>query len=618
MPERAACRFYVRAADAHELKPLKARVHACFEAGALATGCRAEIRWGITDYLDLKTNWPMAEAYKKNAQALGRDFFPFEHIPAGFAGSTDMGNVSHRVPSIHPMLAVAPPNVIIHNPEFARWAASDQGDAAVIDGAKSLAFTAIDLMCDAQLMKTVKADYEATAEHSRKAVAAIHDHGHGHGGCGLRMNLWLFIAAVNGFLAVAAGAFGAHGLQGRIDAHAITVFETGARYHMYHALAMGIVGIAVRGPAANAAGGFFLAGIVLFSGSLYLLALTGVKALGYNAVWRARLSCRLGGAGLRRVDDGAVDGTEPSRGGRWHCGAGRGTRLRWNGASGHAAGPRSRTAGGLARRCVLFLGTARGDAASPQPCVSRTADDLVARTLSGAAGRIVRLRGRARSISNMDCPFRCAGSYRPQPGDEDLKLLFSRRTTLELVMRRHVRRFGNVRIVPDAGVHGVIARRDASALVAEGLSVEIGGTMAEMRGDIIVDASGAIRPFRTGCAAKAPRCGRNVRLRESFTSRGITNCGRRLRSLHAMQPRWRPIWATSNMRCSLRTTGISRSRWPRPKSRAICGRRSSGPKSSRRFATPLPGTARWVERDRSEAVSPIYAMGNLESVCGIT
>ena len=166
------------------LAPLKARVHACFEAGALATGCKAEIQWGITDYLDLKTNWPMAEAYKKNAQALGRDFFPVEHIPPGFAGSTDMGNVSHRVPSIHPMLAVAPPNVIIHNPEFARWAASEQGDAAVIDGAKSLAFTAIDLMCDADLMKSATSDFAATAELSRNAVAKIREHGHVHGGCG--------------------------------------------------------------------------------------------------------------------------------------------------------------------------------------------------------------------------------------------------------------------------------------------------------------------------------------------------------------------------------------------------------------------------------------------------
>jgi uncharacterized membrane protein YgdD (TMEM256/DUF423 family) len=97
------------------------------------------------------------------------------------------------------------------------------------------------------------------------------------------MNAWLLIAAINGGLAVAAGAFGAHGLQARIDAQALQVFETGARYHMYHALAIGLAALAMRdaaaGPATSAAG-FFLAGILLFSGSLYLLALTGVKALG--------------------------------------------------------------------------------------------------------------------------------------------------------------------------------------------------------------------------------------------------------------------------------------------------------------------------------------------------
>jgi len=97
------------------------------------------------------------------------------------------------------------------------------------------------------------------------------------------MNLWLAIAAINGFLAVAAGAFGAHGLQGRLDPHALQLFETGARYQMYHALAMGLAAFAARGAAtmyAQTAAGFFLAGIVLFSGSLYLLALTGNKALG--------------------------------------------------------------------------------------------------------------------------------------------------------------------------------------------------------------------------------------------------------------------------------------------------------------------------------------------------
>ncbi|MBV9331731.1 MAG: M20 family metallopeptidase, partial [Alphaproteobacteria bacterium] len=148
VPERAQCRFYVRAADTHELAPLKARVQACFEAGALATGCKLELHWGECDYLDLKTSWPMAEAFEKNAVALGRDFVPARSLPPGYAGSTDMGNVSHRVPSIHPMIAVAPTNVIIHNAEFARWAASERGETAVLDGAKALAQTAIDVMCD--------------------------------------------------------------------------------------------------------------------------------------------------------------------------------------------------------------------------------------------------------------------------------------------------------------------------------------------------------------------------------------------------------------------------------------------------------------------------------------
>jgi amidohydrolase len=187
VPERAACRFYVRAADTHELAPLKARVQACFEAGALATGCRLELKWGDADYLDLKTNWPMAEAFERNAATLGREFTPAKSLPPGYAGSTDMGNVSHRVPSIHPMLSVAPPGVIIHNPEFARWAASDEGDKAVIDGAKALAMTALDLMCESAFLTSVRDDFEATAALSRASLAKSREpvsHVHLHGACG--------------------------------------------------------------------------------------------------------------------------------------------------------------------------------------------------------------------------------------------------------------------------------------------------------------------------------------------------------------------------------------------------------------------------------------------------
>jgi uncharacterized membrane protein YgdD (TMEM256/DUF423 family) len=97
------------------------------------------------------------------------------------------------------------------------------------------------------------------------------------------MKRWLFLAAVMGGLSVVMGAFAAHGLARTLDARMLTTFETGARYQMVHALARGLAALAARGAAAkraNIAAALFLAGILLFSGSLYLLALTGVSALG--------------------------------------------------------------------------------------------------------------------------------------------------------------------------------------------------------------------------------------------------------------------------------------------------------------------------------------------------
>jgi uncharacterized membrane protein YgdD (TMEM256/DUF423 family) len=85
------------------------------------------------------------------------------------------------------------------------------------------------------------------------------------------------------FLAVAAGAFGAHGLRGRVSADLLEVFETAARYHVYHAIGLLAVAWAASrwpGPATTAAGWLFVAGIVLFSGSLYLMTFTGIRWLG--------------------------------------------------------------------------------------------------------------------------------------------------------------------------------------------------------------------------------------------------------------------------------------------------------------------------------------------------
>jgi len=86
--------------------------------------------------------------------------------------------------------------------------------------------------------------------------------------------------AVSGLISVAAGAFGAHALKARLPPDQLAVFETGARYQTYHALALiAVAWVVSRSPAPQAvwAGWFFLAGTVLFSGSLYLLALTGVR-----------------------------------------------------------------------------------------------------------------------------------------------------------------------------------------------------------------------------------------------------------------------------------------------------------------------------------------------------
>ncbi len=94
---------------------------------------------------------------------------------------------------------------------------------------------------------------------------------------------FVLIGAGLGFLGVALGAFGAHALKGRLGPDMLAVFETGVRYQFYHALALLVVGWACAhwtSSAMGAAGWLFVAGTALFSGSLYALALTGIKVLG--------------------------------------------------------------------------------------------------------------------------------------------------------------------------------------------------------------------------------------------------------------------------------------------------------------------------------------------------
>jgi uncharacterized membrane protein YgdD (TMEM256/DUF423 family) len=95
--------------------------------------------------------------------------------------------------------------------------------------------------------------------------------------------LFLLAGAISGFLGVGAGAFGAHGLRARLTPELLSVFETAVRYQMYHALALIAAGwVASRWPGAlaGASGWLFVVGTVVFSGSLYALALTGTRWLG--------------------------------------------------------------------------------------------------------------------------------------------------------------------------------------------------------------------------------------------------------------------------------------------------------------------------------------------------
>jgi amidohydrolase len=161
VPGHSAASFLVRAEDDAYLEELKQRVAGCFEAGAKATGATLQLTWNQNQYLSMDTNTVIAAAHRANLLALGREV-PERETPRPM-GSTDMGNVSKIVPGIHPTIAIAPPDVNSHSPEFARYAASPSGEQAVLDGAKALAMTAIDILTSADLRSAMRAEFE----HSR-------------------------------------------------------------------------------------------------------------------------------------------------------------------------------------------------------------------------------------------------------------------------------------------------------------------------------------------------------------------------------------------------------------------------------------------------------------------
>jgi len=157
VPAHSAAKFLIRALDKLYLDELKEKVLNCFKGASLATGAKLEYNWGERSYSPMKNNVTLAELFSENLQSLGRHVEAFD--PRFGFGSTDMGNVSQVVPSVHPSVAIAAPEVVIHTPEFAQAAASEAGHEGLLDAAKAMAATVVDILDKPETLDKIKQEF---------------------------------------------------------------------------------------------------------------------------------------------------------------------------------------------------------------------------------------------------------------------------------------------------------------------------------------------------------------------------------------------------------------------------------------------------------------------------
>ena len=151
IPAHTSARFIVRGQTLEELEELRPRVQRCFEAGALATGAQLTLSGGDKPYTEMHHDPDIAALYQRNAEALGRTFPDLGAALERASGSTDMGNVSLALPSIHPMIGIDSLPAVNHQPEFTAHCITEAADQAVLDGALAMAWTAIDMATDDRL-----------------------------------------------------------------------------------------------------------------------------------------------------------------------------------------------------------------------------------------------------------------------------------------------------------------------------------------------------------------------------------------------------------------------------------------------------------------------------------
>jgi len=161
VPREASTEWYVRSDTISTLNDLKPRVLAALESAGTACGCSVEHQWMGSPYADMVTNESLSASYIANAALLGRSVSDPRTSGHRVVGSTDMGNISHLVPSIHPMIASAPVGSSIHTQAFAKHSREPLADKAVVDGAKVMAMTAIDFWTSPERQMAVARDFQA-------------------------------------------------------------------------------------------------------------------------------------------------------------------------------------------------------------------------------------------------------------------------------------------------------------------------------------------------------------------------------------------------------------------------------------------------------------------------
>lgn len=164
IPERAELSLFVRSKHPETLKDLVGRVEDVLRGAALMTGTGLEIVVPpYSNEMPVRANGPLSEAWTRAQRERGREPLPFGVLPESVAAGTDFGNVSQRIPGIHPLIKVTEDgDVALHTREMTAAAGSPTGDRAAVDGAYGLAAVALDWLVDPELRAAVRTDFEAS------------------------------------------------------------------------------------------------------------------------------------------------------------------------------------------------------------------------------------------------------------------------------------------------------------------------------------------------------------------------------------------------------------------------------------------------------------------------